>query len=96
MMCVMAAGLFMLTACNNKQPEAAATETTMTESNSEPAKPEIKLADLSDKTDHVCGMELAEGGIADTAHLGDKVYGFCAAECKAEFVKDPAKYIAQQ
>lgn len=95
MMCVVAAGVLMLTACNNKQPEAAATETT-TETNSEPTKPDYKLADLSDKTDHVCGMELSEGGIADTLHYGDKVYGFCAAECKAEFAKNPDQYLANK
>lgn len=91
LMMMLVAGVLVLASCNSKQ-----TETTSTETTAEAKAPELKLADLSDKTDHVCGMELTEGGIADTAHLGDKVYGFCAAECKAEFVKDPAKYIANQ
>lgn len=94
MMMMVAAGCLLLAACNNKQTETTSTENT--EAAAEAKAPELTLANLSDKTDHVCGMELAEGGIADTAHLGDKVYGFCAAECKAEFVKDPAKYIANQ
>jgi YHS domain-containing protein len=33
-------------------------------------------------------------GISDTCHYEGKAYGFCSAECKAEFQKDPAKFIA--
>lgn len=80
--------LLALAACNNSSN--ASTET------KEEAKPTYSLAMLSDKTDHICGMELGEGSIADTAHYDGKVYGFCARECKAEFVKDPQTALSAQ
>lgn len=82
-----------LASCNNTATEQ--TETT------QPAAPEVKtidlkLSDLGSTKDYVCGMELEEGGIADTTAYEGKIYGFCASECKAEFVKEPAKYLSQQ
>jgi YHS domain-containing protein len=38
-------------------------------------------------------MELEEDGIADTTTYEGKIYGFCASECKAEFLKEPSKYL---
>lgn len=43
--------------------------------------------------DYACGMPTS-AGINDTCHVDGKAYGFCSPECKAEFKKDPAKYIA--
>ena len=43
--------------------------------------------------DYACGMPTS-AGINDTCHYEGKAYGFCSPECKAEFQKDPAKYIA--
>jgi len=45
------------------------------------------------KKDLVCGMPVT-AGISDTVHFKGKIYGFCAVECKDEFVKDPGLYIA--
>ncbi|MEI6311307.1 MAG: YHS domain-containing protein [Bacteroidota bacterium] len=53
------------------------------------SKQEIKLSSLSDKKDHVCGMSLSEGHIADTMNYNGHVYGFCSSTCKEEFIKDP-------
>lgn len=44
------------------------------------------------KTDLVCGMPVT-AGVSDTAHYQEKVYGFCAKECKDEFLKNPATYL---
>jgi len=43
--------------------------------------------------DPACGMPLT-AGVSDTAHYKGKVYGFCAKECKDEFLKNPASYLA--
>ena len=44
------------------------------------------------KKDLVCGMPVT-AGVSDTAHYEGKVYGFCAKECKDEFVKSPKQYL---
>ncbi|MDD2791694.1 MAG: YHS domain-containing protein [Sediminibacterium sp.] len=46
----------------------------------------------SDK-DFICGMPIS-AGVSDTAHYQKKVYGFCSKECKDEFLKNPASYVA--
>lgn len=57
---------------------------------------DIKVSELAVNKDLVCGMPTEEGNIADTASHENKLYGFCSAECKAEFVKNPQTYLAQQ
>lgn len=94
MMYVWAVAVLCLASCNNKHAETS-TETA-SEMNTEPKELNVTLANLADNKDHVCGMELAEGGIADTAQYDGKIYGFCAAECKAEFVKSADQYLANQ
>ncbi len=44
--------------------------------------------------DPVCGMDLTNTTIADTAIYEGHLYGFCSAECKAKFKADPEKYLA--
>ncbi len=46
------------------------------------------------KKDYSCGMPVS-AGISDTCHVDSKAYGFCSSECKAEFLKDPKKFIAE-
>ncbi len=43
---------------------------------------------VDNKKDPSCGMPVS-AGIGDTAHYKDKVLGFCSAECKAAFLKNP-------
>jgi len=50
---------------------------------------------VNNKRDFICGMPVT-AGIADTAHYKGKVYGFCASECKAEFMKSPDSYTAKK
>lgn len=51
------------------------------------------LALVDNKKDPSCGMPVS-AGIGDTAHYKNKVLGFCSAECKAEFVKNPEAMLA--
>lgn len=48
---------------------------------------------VDNKKDPTCGMPVT-AGISDTMHYNNKVLGFCATECKADFAKDAAKNIA--
>lgn len=55
-------------------------------------KREPASINLAVKKDLVCGMPVS-AGVKDTTLYKGKIYGFCAKECKDEFVKDPAHYI---
>jgi YHS domain-containing protein len=44
--------------------------------------------------DPVCGMEVDEKTAAATYEYKGKTYYFCAPGCKADFVKDPERYLA--
>jgi YHS domain-containing protein len=72
------------------------------------ANPENKMAEVSptetekvryttdmvvNTKDYACGMPTS-AGISDTCHYQGKAYGFCSSECKAEFQKDPEKFLA--
>ena len=86
--------LLLLQACNNnkpRRPEAAA-DTTM-KATATTAKDFSKLT-FANKKDIVCHMPLT-AGIGDTASYKGQLYGFCSEECKAEFTKDPAGYVAK-
>jgi YHS domain-containing protein len=45
------------------------------------------------KKDLSCGMPIS-AGVSDTAQYKGKLYGFCSAECKADFLKDPEAHLA--
>ena len=83
------AGL-VLGSCNTKQP----TEDTSV-SVHEPGLVDVKLSQLASDKDFICGMQVVEGSIADTASFDGKLYGFCSTECKDLFVTKPADYLAQ-
>lgn len=65
------------------------TSSTHEVANKEASKKILTTSILSDKKDHSCGMTLQEGQIADTTTYNGKVYGFCAAVCKEDFLNDP-------
>ena len=56
----------------------------------------IDASILSDSTDHVCGMAVQTGSIADTFSYEGKVYGFCSVQCKQAFAKEPQTYLSQK
>jgi YHS domain-containing protein len=53
------------------------------------AKPKLTRDMVDNKKDPSCGMPLT-AGLEDTVHYNGKVYGFCSAECKNQFLKNPA------
>lgn len=57
--------------------------------------PKFTAEMVSNKRDFICGMPVT-AGIADTAHYKGKVYGFCASECKEEFLKSPEAYTTKK
>lgn len=87
--------LFIITsfACSdNKQnsaPENKPAEMESSMENSNQFTPEMVV----NTKDFACGMPVS-AGISDTCHFEEKAYGFCSSECKAEFQKEPAKYLA--
>lgn len=46
--------------------------------------------------DPVCGMTLRPGQEAANANYQGKTYHFCSAECRDEFLKNPAKYLGPE
>jgi hypothetical protein len=86
-------GLFIFSSCNNQAEKTevvvAPGEDTLTiQENVQQTKftPDMVV----NKHDMTCGMPVT-AGISDTCHLNGKVYGFCSAECKAEFVTKSRK-----
>ncbi len=58
------------------------------------AKAALKTLAFDSKTDLVCGMPV-RAGVSDTLHYKGRLYGFCAPECKEEFLKDPKQFLTQ-
>lgn len=50
------------------------------------AKLDISAIKNLEKSDPTCGMPVS-AGIIDTSTVKGKLYGFCAKECKEEFLK---------
>lgn len=69
----------LITACHAGNNESKHEQTPAEKS--EPKFAGVQFASLKDTS---CGMTL--GDIADTVMMDGKVYGFCSAECKGEFV----------
>lgn len=88
---IVAAALLFSCAAKNEKQEA--TEPMHNHSSSAATEKNLyKNVAFDSKKDFVCGMPVS-AGVSDTAHYKNKVYGFCSAECKAEFVKSPGNYI---
>ncbi len=86
-------GFFLLLAVSCNQPEHSRKEVMPMPVKTDSVKPELKDLAFGSKTDLVCGMPL-KAGVEDTLHYKGNLYGFCAKECKEDFLKDPEKYIA--
>lgn len=87
--------MFGALACNTQEntTNEAATEATHEHEAATEAKytPDMVV----NEKDYTCGMPVT-AGISDTCHYEGKAYGFCSAECMAEFKKDPAAAIAKK
>ena len=84
--------IILLSCSNNKQDTATENKPAETASSME-SNSHFKPEMVVNTTDFACGMPVS-AGISDTCHYEDKAYGFCSAECKAEFQQEPAKYLA--
>jgi YHS domain-containing protein len=95
--CFAAAVILVLGACHHTADSKAAAV-----KNDSAAAPEAVvgvlpgLKDLSFAfaKDPACGMPL-KMGLTDTTTYKGKLYGFCSRECKDEFLKNPAGYVAK-
>lgn len=86
-----------LLSCNNNASEkkSSGTDTAIHDNHEmQPPEPEKKFAGVTfaNEKDYICSMPVT-AGVEDTAHYKDKVYGFCAKECKEEFLKNPEQYL---
>lgn len=53
----------------------------------------LSKLDFAVKKDLSCGMPVS-AGVSDTTTYKGKLYGFCARECKEDFLKDPEAHLA--
>ena len=85
----------LLAACHGKQVNVppANKEAVIKPAIDSVVKKPYTAAMLTYKKDPVCGMPIS-AGLTDTSHYKNGVYGFCSAECKDEFIKSPAGYVA--
>ena len=77
---------------SKKEPEAEKANA-MVDSTVTKVDEAFKNVAFDSKRDLTCGMPIT-AGISDTAHFNNKIYGFCSKECKDEFMKNPASYVA--
>ncbi len=86
-----------LIACENPMNDTAnsanTSETTANMATDTASEKTYDVKILDNKKDPTCGMPVT-AGVSDTAHYKNKVIGFCATECKAEFLKNPEANIA--
>jgi YHS domain-containing protein len=87
----------LFTACasnkTNQNDSVNNNETSTTMSTDTTSEVSYDLALIDNKKDPTCGMPTS-AGVTDTAHYDGKVLGFCAKECKEEFLKNPKANIA--
>ena len=87
-------GIFLFAASCSEQAKEPQTKTTENQAQMEtPENPHFTSDMVVNTKDYACGMPIS-AGISDTCHYEGKIYGFCSAECKAEFQKNPVKYLA--
>lgn len=81
--------------CN--QPKTEKTEKkmeAMTPAKDETVKSNLANLNFASKYDLTCHMPIS-AGLSDTASYKGKLYGFCSADCKDDFLKDPEAHLAE-
>ena len=90
-------GTLFISACGSNNNSQNSTATTVDSANAmsldTAAAITYDIALIDNKKDPTCGMPTS-AGVSDTAHYDGKVLGFCAKECKEEFLKNPKASIA--
>jgi len=89
---LIAAAAFGCNQPKSKEPEKKM-ETTMAPVKDTTAANSLAKLEYASKKDLSCGMPIS-AGLSDTATYKGKLYGFCSAECKADFLKDPEAHLA--
>jgi len=81
--------------CNSNKNGAPALPVASPSKDTAIIKAKYTASIVNNKKDFYCGMPVSYG-IEDTCHYKGKVYGFCSAGCKEEFLKSPAKYLSKK
>ena len=85
----------LFSACSQNPKTGKAVSNSNLQEVSNPPENKFPGVDFASKKDLACGMPLS-AGVADTAHYEGKIYGFCSAECKDSFMKEPQKYLVKK
>ena len=92
--CILLLGTLLISACSsNPNNSSSAVDSTSTMATDSVTEVSYDISLLDNKKDPTCGMPTS-AGVSDTAHYNGKVIGFCAKECKDEFLKNPKANIA--
>lgn len=84
----------LILSCNNpEKPQTTSSANSHNEATTT-QEPAYTVEMVVNTKDYACGMPTS-AGISDTCHYEGKAYGFCSTECKQEFLKSPAKYLAE-
>lgn len=83
-------GLFLVNSCSGEKKAETQTQT-------QEMKKELNITTdmLTTEKDVVCGMDLTNETIADTAIYNGQLYGFCSSDCKAKFKANPDSFLAK-
>jgi len=80
--------LIIAAACSCNQPNATAPEKKMESLVvKDTAKNDLARLAFASPKDLSCGMPVS-AGVSDTTTYKGKLYGFCSAECKEDFLKN--------
>ncbi len=84
---------FLLFACNEKKANKPIVETPVVKKDSPAKAVALNQLKFDSKKDMVCGMPIS-AGVSDTCTYKGKLYGFCAKECKDDFLKNPGSFLS--
>jgi YHS domain-containing protein len=84
-------GILMIGSCSKEKSERQQTEVTNDTSNAMYISADM----LTYSQDVMCGMDLHNHTIADTAIYEGQLYGFCSDYCKSKFKEDPKAALAK-
>jgi YHS domain-containing protein len=84
--------LLIIISCNH-QPKKEVKYVSPAIANKNSSHSKFTVNEVDNKLDPSCMMPLT-AGIGDTLHYEGLVLGFCSAECKNEFLKDPKGNLA--
>lgn len=88
---LLVAGLFVMLNCSSENQQEVQGDA------STPQEQSINITSdmLTTSKDLVCGMDLTNHTIADTAIYNGQLFGFCSADCKDKFKMDPEAALAK-